>query len=53
MVFQLYGLKRLVQGVQVAVARAETLGLTVSVVQAEVVARWRGPVSQPPHYPLR
>jgi hypothetical protein len=41
MVFQLFGLKRLV------------LGLTVSVVQVEVAAHLRGPVSQPPHYHLR
>ena len=51
--FQLFGLRRLVQADQVAVARVEVLEPTVSVVQAEVAARWRGPVSQPPHYPLR
>ena len=38
MVFQLFGLRRLAQADQVAAARAEVLELTVSVVQAEVVA---------------
>ena len=41
------------QAAQVAVARVEVLEPTVSVVQVEVAAHLRGPVSQPPHYHLR